>query len=172
MEQIQFKKLLFDIACSAVACDGNIDEREIKELQYIDKSTTYFEDIDMSRKLNRFIENFKDDQVETIKNVVNCLKDVYLNPVEEMLVLEIVLRLIYSDTKIDNREIEYIQSIRSCLSLDDEMITQRFGAIDFLINTKENIVSSKGRPEESKKSVDMTNFENMYASIGGRKDKK
>ena len=33
MEKTQYKKLLFDIACSSMACDGHIDEREIKESQ-------------------------------------------------------------------------------------------------------------------------------------------
>jgi len=172
MEKIKFKKLLFDIACSAVTCDGHIDDREIRELQYIDKSTTYFEDIDMSRKLNRFIENFKFDPEETINNIIDKLKELFLNPVEEMLVLEIVLRLVYADTKIDEREIKYLQSVRSCLSMDDELISQRFGVIDFLINTKENIVASKEKSEYRIKSVDMTNLENMYFSLGEKKEKK
>ncbi|MBC8489494.1 MAG: tellurite resistance TerB family protein [Bacteroidetes bacterium] len=172
MEKIKFKKLLFDIACSAVTCDGHIDDREIRELQYIDKSTTYFEDIDMSRKLNRFIENFKSDPEETINNIIDKLKELFLNPVEEMLVLEIVLRLVYADTKIDEREIKYLQLVRSCLSMDDELISQRFGVIDFLINTKENIVTSKEKSEDRIKSVDMTNLENMYFSLGEKKEKK
>jgi len=171
MEKIRFKRLLFDIACSAVACDGHIDEREIKELHYIDKSTTYFEDIDMSRKLERFVENFKDDQEDTIKNIIVHLKDELLNPVEEMLVLEIVLRLIHSDTKIDAKEIEYIQSIRSNLSIDDEVITQRFGEIDFLVPKTEKIFASKKESRDRLGSTDLRNIENMYMNLDHKKDK-
>jgi len=172
MEKTTFKRLLFDIACSAVACDGHIDDREIRELQFIDKSTTYFEDIDMSRKLTRFVENFKNDPIDTINNIIEKLKETFLNPVEEMLVLEIVLRLVYADTKIDEKEKEYIQSVRACLSLDDEMITQRFGVIDFLVHSDENIVLSKEKSSDSIKSIDMTGLENMYADLGGKKEKK
>lgn len=172
MDKIKFKKLLFDIACSAVACDGHIDEREIRELQYIEKSTTYFEDIDLSKKLNRFVDNFKENPEDTIKIIIEQLKGVFLNPVEEMLVLEIVLRLVYSDTKIDEKEIEFIHTIRSCLSLEDEMITQRFGVIDYLIHTKENIVISKEKSDEKIKPIDMASLENMYADLGDKKDKK
>lgn len=172
MEKTKFKKLLFDVACSAVACDGQIDEREIQELKYIDKSTTYFEDIDLSNNLKRFVENFKNEPVKTINNIIEKLKEEFLSPVEEMLVLEIVLRLVYSDTKIDEKEIEFIQSIRSCLTLDDEMITQRFGVIDFLINTKENIVAPEEKAEDRIKAVDMENLENLYFSLGDKKKNK
>ena len=172
MEKTTFKRLLFDIACSAVACDGHIDDREIRELQFIDKSTTYFEDIDMSRKLTRFVENFKNDPIDTINNIIEKLKETFLNPVEEMLVLEIVLRLVYADTKINEKEKEYIQSIRAYLSLDDEMITQRFGVIDFLIQSDENIVLLKEKSSDSIKSIDMTSLENMYADLGEKKEKK
>jgi len=172
MDKTKFKRLLFDIACSAVACDGHIDDREIRELKYIDKSTTYFEDIDMSKKLNRFVDNFKNDPIDTINNIIEKLKVEFLNPVEEMLVLEIVLRLVYADTKINEKEKEYIQSIRAYLSLDDEMITQRFGVIDFLIQSDENIVLLKEKSSDSIKSIDMTSLENMYADLGEKKEKK
>ena len=172
MDKTKFKRLLFDIACSAVACDGHIDDREIRELQYIDKSTTYFEDIDMSRKLKRFVDNFKNNPDETINELIEKLKETFLNPVQEMLILEIVLRLVYADTRIDKREEEYIQSIRACISLDDEMITQRFGKIDFLIHSDENVVLSEYKSNENIKSIDMTSLENMYANLGEKKKNK
>ena len=172
MDKTKFKRLLFDIACSAVSCDGHIDDREIRELQYINKSTTYFEDIDMSKKLSRFVDNFKSNPVETIGDIIDKLNEVFLNPIEEMLVLEIVLRLVYADTKIDEREKEYIQSVRACLSLDDELITQRFGVIDFLIHSDENISLSKEKFKESINSINMSSLENMYANMGNKKEKK
>lgn len=173
MDKIKFKKLLFDIACSAIACDGNIDEREIRELKYINKSTTYFKDINLSRKLDRFVDNFKVNPRETIKDVINELRGSFLNPVEEMLVLEVALRLIYADVKVDEKEIDFLKSIRACLSIDDDIITQRFGVIDFLINTQENIVVSKDKPVQKDilSSVDMTNLENVYFSIDKKKEK-
>ena len=168
MEKLKFKRLLFDIACSSVVCDGNIDDREIKELQYIDKSTTYFENIDMSKKLIRFVDNFKSNPEETINDIFGKLKETFLNPVEEMLILEIVLRLVYADTKIEESEKEFIQNIRGCLSLDNDMITQRFGSIDFLIHSNEKNSFSTEESKESIKSIDMTSLENMYTDLGSK----
>lgn len=171
MDKIKFKRLLFDVACSAVACDRHIDDREIRELQYIDTSTTYFEDIDLSNNLKRFVENYKKEPTETIKSIIENLKTELLSPVEEMLVLEIVLRLVYADTKVDAREKKFIQNVRDCLSLDDDMITQRFGVIDFLVHSGEKISFSKEKSTKSIKSIDLTSIENMYADLGDKKKK-
>ena len=169
MENTNFKKMLFDIACSAVACDGHIDEREIKELQRIEKSTAYFRDINLSRKLEIFVERFQKNPDSTIEEILNKLKASILNPVEEMLILEIVLRLIYADVKIDEKEITFLQSIRSRLSIDDELVTERFGEIEFLISKHENVSTIA---ENEKKyigdSVDMESLENMYFSIDNK----
>ena len=69
-----FKRLLFKVACGAVSCDGDIDEREIRELKHIDKSTAYFDDIDLSNDLDRFFENFKDDSGKTIDDVISKIQ--------------------------------------------------------------------------------------------------
>ena len=68
-------------------------------MKEIDKTTPYFRDVDLSKRLDRFVESYKDDSEKTIETVINQLNDSSLNPVEEMLVLEIALRIVYSDTK-------------------------------------------------------------------------
>lgn len=165
MEQNEFKKLLYDVACLAVTCDGYIDDKEIRELKFIDKSTSYFKDINLSRKLKLFTENFQENSEETINKVYDQINKAVLNPVEEMLILEIALRLIYSDTKIDKKEITYIQSLKSLLTIDDEMIVARFGAIDFLLHTNENIFPKDKPKAKSIKSEDKINIENIYSNF-------
>ena len=168
MVNTKFTNLLFDIACSAVTCDGHIDEKEIRELKHINSSTTYFKDIDLSKRLDRFLNNFKYNADQTINNILDHTKDEFLNPVEEMLVLEVALRLIYADTKIDEKEIKFIESVRSCLGLDDEMITQRFGVIDFLISPKDEILNSNNK----KDPIDTKSLENLYFSAEDNKESK
>ena len=168
MDNTKFTNLLFDIACSAVTCDGHIDEKEIRELKHINRSTTYFKDIDLSKRLDRFLNNFKYNADQTINNILDHTKDVFLNPVEEMLILEIVLRLVYADTKIDEKEIKFIEDVRSCLGLDDEMIIQRFGKIDFLISPKDEILNSNNK----KDPIDTKSLENLYFSAEDNKESK
>ena len=47
MEKIEFKKLLFKIAFCTMGCDGDIDTLEIEEMKNIDKSTSFFNDVDL-----------------------------------------------------------------------------------------------------------------------------
>ncbi len=171
MESTKFKKLLFEVACCAVACDYDIDEREVRELQYIDKSTTYFKDIDLSEQLDNFLADFKGNEAEVIEELVEKISDASKTPVEELLVMEIVLRLIYADLKIDEKEIVFLKSVRLALSISDEVVTDRFGKIDILIKdqkiakpTDEKIAEKKGF-----NTPDLSNLENLYSKIDDNK---
>ena len=44
-----FKKILFKTAFCSMACDGKIDDLEIKEMKLIDKNTSYFSKIDLRK---------------------------------------------------------------------------------------------------------------------------
>ena len=172
MDKTKFKRLLFDIACCTMACDYDIDEREIRELKYIEKTTSYFKGIDLSDRLDRFLESIKDNSEDIIQEQLQKLNEYTLNPVQEMLILEISLRIVYADAKIDPHEVEFVQKIRSYLSLGDEIVKDRFGQIDFLFHSDEKISLTKKRSKDSNKSIDITNFENMYADLGGKKESK
>jgi len=161
----KFSNLLFDIACSAMACDYDIDEREEREIIYISNSTTYFEGIDISENIEKFKEKFNENPEETIADSIRKLKTIELDFVKELLVLEIVLRIIYADTKIDPHEIEFVKKIRGMMTVSDNIIKERFGKIDFLFN-QEFIISEKdGIVKEKLSPNEMLNIENMYLGI-------
>ena len=92
MDKIRFKKLLFDIACSTMACDYDIDDREIQELKNISESTNYFKGVDLSQRLENFKSDFNENAEETINDFTGKLKDSFLNPVQEMLLLVCLLQ--------------------------------------------------------------------------------
>ena len=171
MSKIEINKLLFDIACTSIACDGHIDERELDELKRIQKSTPYFKNIDTTGKLNKFIDNFKNNSAELIDNILIELQNSSLNPVQQLLVLEVVLRIVYSDTIIQPNEIEFIKAVRASLTIEDQLIKERFGEIDFLFKTENGSDFGKEEKEEVSqlKSIDTSNLENLYVSL--KKDK-
>ena len=173
MDKIKFKRLLFNVACGAVSCDGDIDEREVRELKHIDKSTAYFEDIDLSNDLDRFFYRFKENPSTTIEDLISKIQYEQLNSVQEMLILEISLRLIYADTIVHDKEKEYIQKIRACLEIQDDLVKDRFGDIDFLFQSSSKVKTQRTEPiiSESKK-IDMESLENMYANFDSKKKKR
>ena len=60
------------------------------------------------------------------------LKDNILNPVQELIILEVALRVINADHIHDENEIKFINLIRAQLRLHDEEIVGRFGELDIL----------------------------------------
>ena len=56
MELSKFKELLLKVAVCAIACDDDIDEREIKALHEIEKNSPYFSALDLSETLDKALE--------------------------------------------------------------------------------------------------------------------
>jgi hypothetical protein len=141
MEKDEFKKLLFKVAFCSMACDGHIDEREIDEMKVMDKNTSFFHDIDLSRELSELISELDNKGVQIINDLFKTLKDNILNPIQELIILEVALRIINADDKHDENEIKYIRFLRANLKLHDKEIVDRFGEIDILhMSSTKNVV--------------------------------
>jgi hypothetical protein len=132
MDKSEFKKLLFKVAFCTMACDGHVDEREIDEMKMMDKNTTFFHDIDLSEELSELISDLSNKGVQIINDLFETLKNTVLNPIQELIVLEVALRIINADDKHDENEIKFIHFLRAKLRLHDQMIFERFGEIDIL----------------------------------------
>lgn len=168
MEKLEFKQILFKTAFCCMACDGHIDDREIKELKVMDKNTTYFEDVDLSKELEHLISQFGSKGKKTVEELFQQLRDTDLNTVQELLLLEVALRIINADERIDDNEVKFIHFIRSKLKVHDETILDRFGKVEFLFdrdykneitvgNLKQNLMDSIVLPEMADlKSVDLS----------------
>jgi len=168
MEKLQFKQILFKTAFCCMACDGHIDDREIKELKVMDKNTTYFEDVDLSKELEHLISQFGSKGKKTVEELFQQLRDTDLNTVQELLLLEVALRIINADERIDDNEVKFIHFLRSKLKVHDETILDRFGNVEFLFdrdykneitagNLKQNLMDSIVLPEMADlKSVDLS----------------
>ena len=132
MEKEIFKKILFKVAFCAMACDGYIDDLEIKELHLIDKRTSYFASIDLSKELEQLISDFKSKGTQVIEELFEHLRETKLNAIQELLILEVALRIVNADDKHDENEIKFINLLRSKLELHDETINDRFGELSIL----------------------------------------
>lgn len=145
MEKDKFKKILFKVAFCTMACDGHIDDREVEELKIMDKNTSFFEAVDLSDELEQLIKDLKNKGKKVIEELFVSLKETKLNPIQELLVLEVALRIINADRKHDENEIKFIHLLRSKLELHDETINDRFGELDILYTNEysRNIVAGK-----------------------------
>ena len=132
MEKTEFKKLLFKVAFCTMACDGHIDDREVEELRIMDKNTSFFDSVDLSEELKQLVKDLKNKGTKVIEELFAFLRETKLNPIQELIVLEVALRIINADNKHDENEVKFIHLLRSKLELHDETINDRFGELDIL----------------------------------------
>jgi len=117
-----------------MACDGHIDQQEIDEMKKMDKNTTYFGDVDLSIELDRLLKDLNKHGKKVVNDLFQELRETKLNPVQELLILEVALRIIHADEKIDENEIKFVKLLRGRLELYDEMIIERFGKDNLLFD--------------------------------------
>ena len=161
MEKNEFKKLLFKVAFCSMACDGHIDEREIDEMKLMDKNTSFFHDIDLSKELSELISELDKKGVQIINDLFKTLKDNILNPIQELIILEIALRIINADQKHDENEIKFIRFLRANLKLHDNEIVDRFGEIDILHTNShvKNVVKEGNKKEFIKEICEVSDYQ-------------
>ena len=132
MDKTEFKKLLFKVAFCTMACDGHIDKREIDELKIMDKNTSFFDAIDLSDELSALVESLDNHGTRIIDELFDSISKADLNAIQELIILEVALRIINADEKQDENEIKFVNYLRGKLKVHDEIISDRFGKVDLL----------------------------------------
>jgi|TARA_B110000977_G_C10834749_1_gene399550 uncharacterized membrane protein YebE (DUF533 family) len=143
MELPKFKEILLKVAVCAIACDGDIDDREIRALHEIEKNSPYFSALDLSEILQKSLDTCTKDLNLFKKSVFDILIANTLNIVQELTILEISLRIIAADEIEEDSERAFINDLRVHLELDDFLIEQRFGDIPYLKPKKSEFKSNK-----------------------------
>lgn len=149
LKKEEFQILLFRTAFCLMACDGTIHEKEINEMKAMDKSAAYFQGIDLSKELENLLEVLKEKGKFIVDELFDKLKSTKLTYIQELLILEIALRLIYADENIDENEINFLRYLRSKLEVPNEIIRDRFGTVEYLFDKdySKEIVKQKTRDE-------------------------
>ena len=134
MENLDFKKTLFKTAFCVMACDGHIDDLEIEEMKKINENTSYFKKVDLNSELDKLIEEVKKKGKLLVLDLFHTLRTTKYTIVQELLILEVVIRIINADNRVDENEIKFLNLIRSKLEVDNEILKDRFGNIPHLKN--------------------------------------
>lgn len=117
-----------------MACDGEIHEDEIKEIENISQTTPYFGKIDYTKETKDIVADITKHGTGTIKKHFLNLKQSNLTPVQELLLLEVLMRIINADKVQDPNEIKFLQIVNSSLKVHDEIIMERFGNTELLFD--------------------------------------
>ena len=135
MKNIDFKPFLFKSAVMAMACDGDIAVEEIAEIKNIVANEIYFMGYDFEESLRTNIDNIKGNGKNAINQYLQEIVSNDLNEHQEILLIEVILRIIEADQKVEDIEIKFLQMAKSKLKTDEQTLIVKFPSqINYLID--------------------------------------
>ena len=126
MKNLDFKEFLFKSAFMAMASDGNIDDLEIRELESIVANEIYFMEYDYEEALKKNVQIVKQSGRSAINDYLNEISKNDLNEHQELLLIEVLLRIIKADSKIEESELEFLHLAKSKLKIDEQSLIVKF----------------------------------------------
>ena len=127
-----FRRLLFHTAALAMACDGEVHPDEIRELKLVARHTKYFSGLNLEAEIATFFRVLEDNKHAALELYFKELASAALDPVRELQVLEVALRMIYADHKVVENEEKFCRLIRKSLRVPKPILERRFGPVPFL----------------------------------------
>lgn len=125
METLQFDKLLLKTAFSCMACDGDIDKREIKLIKRLHKEKKTFGDLDVNTEMDNLLIAINKDGHQFMKDYFDELTTSGLTEANELNLIEVAIDTIKADEKVEYSEIKFFKVIRSKLKIDNEPILEK-----------------------------------------------
>lgn len=119
---MRLKHLLLKTAFCCMACDGNIAEEEILLIKSYAQNNNMFEGIDVQTVINSYIEEVNTSGTAFFTSFLSELKASNLNDTDALNLIKVAIKMIESDNDVAYSEIKFFKSIRSCLSISDEVI--------------------------------------------------
>lgn len=139
MEQIIFNKLLLKTAFSCMACDGDIDKREVVLIKTMHQEKKIFGEIDINQELENLLLEINRDGHKFLKSYFNELTSTELSEQDELKLIEVAIDTINADDKVEYSEVKFFKVIRSKLKIDNEPILAKHP--DFEDYLEQDIIS-------------------------------
>ena len=126
MNTNDFQAFLLKSAVTAMACDGRIDDSEIKEIKNMAKNEVYFMDFDFDQLLQDYLDYITTNGTKAVNEYLNELALANLNPGQELILIEVLINTIEADRKIEDNEIKFLQLVKSKLNTTEQTIITKF----------------------------------------------
>ena len=139
MEKLNFQELLLKTAFSCMACDGDIDKREVKLIKKLSAETKVFGEIEINNELDNLVKTINEKGFQFLRDYFKELTNVKLTEEEELKIIEVALDTIKADEKIEYSEIKFFKVIRSKLSISNDKILEKHP--DFEEYLEQDIIS-------------------------------
>ncbi len=117
-----FNKILLKTAFSFMTCDGHIAPNEVALIRKMAEEDKSFGDIDIDIELDFLIEVINTMGMGFLKYYFKVLKNAQLKQEQELKLIEMAVKTLYADGKVDYNEVKFFRIFRSLLSVTDEQI--------------------------------------------------
>ena len=108
-----------------MACDGEIAEQEIEMVKNFCSSDEIFKEMDVEKTLNLWIKEINDEGGAFLNRYLNDLSSINLSKEEELKIVDLAIKIIEADDKIEYSEIKFFKKIRARLDVSDEDILEK-----------------------------------------------
>lgn len=124
--------LLTAFVCSA--CDGEIAPEEIKLIKELNKTENLFDGVDIDSCLKTYVSEINEKGIKFINSFVSDLGNADLSENEQIKVIDVAIKMIEADNKIEYAEVKFFKKLRAALSISDERILEVMPEIeDYLL---------------------------------------
>lgn len=136
MKNLDFRKILFKGAFSVMGCDGEIAESEVLEMKEMLYNSPYFEGLDHETELKNAFDDMKNNGIVSIENFFTLLKISELSEMQEFQLVEVLIRMVMADNRIDESELHFLHQVKTTLKklTDDKIIINFPQHINLLLN--------------------------------------
>ncbi len=108
-----------------MACDGEIAKEEIEMVKHLSSEYDIFSSVEVESYLNRWITAINENGTTFLGNYLNELSRTNLSLPEQAFIVDLAIKTIEADKRIEYTEIKFFKKLRGRLSIADEEILKR-----------------------------------------------
>ena len=144
MKNKEFQDFLFKSAVMVMSCDGEIAESEIDELKNITENEIYLLGYEYEEPLQKLVADIKVNGKDAINKYLSEIDLLSLSPKQELILVEILIRMIEADSIIQPSEIMFLQLVKAKLKTSEENLIVKFPKqVSYLLDTNQFGVSKE-----------------------------
>lgn len=120
----KYNELLLKTAFSCMACDGDIDDREVELIKKMHNSQNTFGNIDLGNQMAAYLKAINEHSGKFLRSYFSDLSEAKLSDNEQIKLVQVAIETIKADDKIEYSEVKFFKVIKNRLTISNEKIIE------------------------------------------------
>ncbi|MCE9105957.1 tellurite resistance TerB family protein [Bacteroides pyogenes] len=125
-----FNNILFLTSFCCMVIDGDIAKEELKQLQSFAEEDKLFGEINVEEEFSKCLNVLKQIGTNFVKSYLEAIEQINFSDNEKYQILEVAVKTIYADEKIEYNEIKFFKSLCNHLNLSKESIIENVANVE------------------------------------------